>query len=256
MFNSLPDNLPETIRATGFKGSYVIIESVERLFQKRMKTLSKERQPIVKKEISIINTPFPERNRISLNKLNGVEWGKNALFNKINLSLHYSDNYVRSDLVKTVNFDGCNLFSNRLCNFAIFFEDDFKKATISSVNNVLNIDKDLKTEGIQPIWIIVPDKSTVYLGYGALNQNPYENVWQLLDQYPELIAPDLGSAFIRKSREVKDFYMPNDSHLSTRGYLYLGDLIVNVMSDIKTHQTKPFVFKIDSREIRIDHADH
>ncbi len=230
MFNSLPTNLAGTIRASGFKGRYVIIESVERLFQERMKALCKERHPIVKNETVVNNAPYPERDRISLNNLNGAEWGKKALHNKINLSLHLSENYLESGIVKAVNFEGCGLFSNRLCSYAIFFQDDFKKPTFSSVTNVLNVNKNLQSEGIQAIWMIVPDKATVYLGYGALNQNPYENIWQQFARYPELIAPDLGAAFIRKSRTVKDFYMPNDSHLSTHGFLFLGDLMVNVIA--------------------------
>lgn len=232
-WGSLPDNLGKVLRGAGFKGHYVIIESVERLFQERMNALSKERNPIVKNEIVINTAPYAERDLISLNKLNGAEWGKKALFNKIKLSLHLSEKYLKTGIVQAINIDGCQLFSNRLCNFAIFFEDDFKKPTFNSIANALTINKNLQTVDIQAIWMIVPDKATVYLGYGTLNQHPYENIWQQFAQYPELIAPDLGAAFISKSRTVKDFYMPNDSHLSTTGFLYLGDVMTQEMRKIK-----------------------
>jgi hypothetical protein len=86
----------------------------------------------------------------------------------------------------------------------------------------------------------VPDRSTVYLGYGKLNKYPYQNIWQQFAQYSELMAPDLGELFRQKSRTVQDFYMPNDSHLSTNGFLYLGDIMNNGLRNIKANQTKPF----------------
>jgi hypothetical protein len=238
---ALPSNLGEALRAAGFKGRYVVIESIERLFQMRMNALAKEIHPIVKHNI-VINSSFPlypftQRERLSLNKLNGLGWGVKALYNTIKLFLNLPDKYLKSGPVQAISFDGCQLFSHRLCNYAIFVEDDLKKPTFNSIANVLTVNKNLQSVGIQPIW---PDKATVYLGYGALNQHPYQNIWQLLAQYPELIAPDLGAAFIPKSRTVKDFYMPNDTHLSTNGFLYLGDYMAQFMRKTMADQSKAF----------------
>jgi hypothetical protein len=231
-WGSFPDNLGEALRTAGFKGRYVIIESIERLFQDRMKVVSKEHNPIVKIDIVVYTAPYAKRNRISLSNLNGTDWGKKALYTKIKLSLNSLEKY-QSGIVQAINFDGCQFFSHRLCNYAIFIEDDLKKPTFNSIANVLTVNKNLQTVGIQAIWMILPDKATVYLGYGKMNEQPYQNIWQLFAQYPELIAPDLGAAFIRKSRTVKDFYMPNDTHLSTNGFLYLGDLMTQEMRKIK-----------------------
>ena len=125
------------------------------------------------------------------------------------------------------------------CNYAIFIDHDFKKETFNSIDNVLAVNKNLQAVGIQAIWLVVPDKSTVYLGYGALNQYPYQNIWQTFAQYPELVAPDLGSEFIKQSRIIKDFYMPNDTHLSTNGFLYLGEFMLNELRKIQSNQAKP-----------------
>lgn len=243
VFGSMRSDIGEAVRTAGFKGHYIIIESIERLFQGRMKTLTNEHSPIIKQNI-IINPSFPlypftQRSRLSLNKLNGADWNLKALHNKIKLSIN-SSKYFKSGSTVAANFDGCQLFSHRLCNYVLFSDGDFDKETFNSIDNVRIINKKLQAVNIQPIWMIVPDKSTVYLGYGEHNKYPYQNIWQAFAQYPELIAPDLGSAFIQKSRMTSDFYMPNDTHLSTNGFLYLGEFMLSGVRNIKANQTKPF----------------
>ncbi len=223
----LPDKLGETLRTSGFKGRYVIIESVERLFQLRMQALSAEYNPIVKHNNTVINVaPFTNRERISMSNLNGANWNIEALSNTIKLSLMPS-NYLKSMKVYAIKFDGCQLFSNRLCNYSLFIDEDFEKKTFDSINNVLAVNEHLRAVGIQSIWLVIPDKSTIYLGYGKLNKYPYENIWNTFAQYPEIIAPNLGVIFTRKSRTVTDFYMPDNTHLSASGFLYLGDIVLS-----------------------------
>lgn len=237
-------DLGEALRAAGFKGRYVIIESIERLFQKRMQVLSPIREPIVKHDV-IINSnyplfPFINRELFSFNKLNGADWGVKALYNTIKLSLNLPEKHLKSGAVQAVKFDGCQWFSHRLCDYAIFVDGDFKKDTFNSIDNVLTVNKSLQTAGIQPIWMVVPDKSTVYLGYGKLNKHPYQNIWQKLAEYPEIIAPDIGTPFIQQSHLIKDFYMPNDTHLSTNGFLYLGDFMTKGLHKLQANQPNPF----------------
>ncbi len=241
---SLPDNLGAALRSAGFKGHYIVIESIERQFQERMKTLSKEHKPIIKPDPAITEL-FVKRDHFSFSKLNGIEWGKKALYNKIKLILKLPKKYFKSNTVKIVNFSGCQLFSHRLCDYAIFIDTDFQKETFNSIANVLSINKNLKTVDIQPIWMVVPDKSTVYLGYGKLNTHPYQNIWQSLAQYPELIAPDLGTAFIQKSHAMKDFYMPNDTHLSVNGFLYLGDFMLREIRNLQANHASHFAYSLE-----------
>lgn len=241
--DALRTDLGEAIRATGFKGRYLIIESVERVFQNRMKVLYKVNMPIAKQEV--INTAFPlypmtKRERVSFSQLNGLGWSIKTLYNTLILSLNLPEKYLKSDKVQASMFDGCQLFSHRLCRYQIFFDGDFKKETFTAIDNVLSVNKNLQNVGIQPIWMIVPDKATVYLGYGVLNKYPYQNIWQKLAEYPELIAPDLGTAFIKKSRIIKDFYMPNDTHMSNEGFLYLGDIMTNGLHNMQANKAKPF----------------
>ena len=237
-------DLGNQLRSSGFKGHYVIIESIERLFQLRMNTLFKVTfHPIVKTSLAVAQDSedqLTSRERVSWSKINGGGWAVTALYNSIKLFLNLPIKYLKSGGVQAVNFDGCQWFSHRLCNYAVFLDGDFKKETFISIANVLTVNKNLKTAGIEPIWVIVPDKATVYLGYGVLNKYPYKNIWQLLAQYPELNAPDLGSVFIRESRIIKDLYMPNDTHLSTNGFLYMGNFIDNEMHKLVTNKPQSF----------------
>jgi hypothetical protein len=242
--DSMPINLAEALRGSGFKGRYVFLESVERVFQRRVQSLMQVNYPIVKKDIAINPAfqlyPFMQRERISLDKPNGGKWGMTALYNKIKLALNLPEKYLKSGWTQPIKFDGCQFFSHRLCNYALFIKSDFQKETFNSIDNVLKINKNLQQADMQPIWLIIPDKATVYLGYGKLNQYPYQNIWQLFSKYPELTAPDLATEFIAKSRTIKDFYMPNDTHLSTNGSLYLGDFITKELRNIQANQSKAF----------------
>ncbi|MFI3190375.1 MAG: hypothetical protein QX190_12545 [Methylococcales bacterium] len=241
---ALRTDLGVALRAAGFKGRYVIIESIERLFQGRMKALSNVREPIVKHDL-VVNSAFPmyplvKRERVSFDKLNGADWGVKAVYNSIKLSLKLPEKYLKSGAVQAINFDGCAFFSHRLCNYAIFVLGDFEKETFNSIDNVLTVNKNLQASGFQPIWLIVPDKATIYLGYGEHNKYPYQNIWQNFAQHPELIGPDLGAVFTEKSRTIKDFYMPNDTHLSTNGFLYLGEFVTQGMRNLQANQPAPF----------------
>lgn len=239
-WNALPDNFGAALQTAGFKGRYVIIESIERLFQERVKTLSSEHHPIIKPDITINAAPYGRRERVSLSQPNGANWGVNALSNKIRLSLLSPDKYVESQRVQVIKFDGCQLFSNRLCNYELFIHDDFTKKTFNAIDNVLIVNKQLQKLGMQPIWVIIPDKSTVYLGHGKYNEYPYQNIWQQFSEHSELIAPNLDTVFIQKKSTIKDFYMPNDGHLSTNAYLYLGDFLLNGLHKLQANQPNPF----------------
>jgi hypothetical protein len=237
----LPDDLGIALRAAGFKGHYVIIESVERGFEARTKKLSQIGDKIIQQDAYVTQKqglmyPYPQRERINISKLNGADWGVKTLYNKLKLSLDLPDKILKSKSVRAIQFDGCQFFSHKLCHYGLFFDGDFIKETFSSIDNVRMVNNNLQDSGIQPIWLIIPDKATVYLGYGAYNEHPYQNIWQSFAQYPELIAPDLGTVFVQKSHTVKDFYMNNDTHLSTSGFLYLGDIMADEMRKITAGQ--------------------
>jgi len=244
---SLGQNLGEVVLQAGFKGHYVVIENVEHGFQNRMNSTCELTNKIRVNAYS--GTPPPtdppiDRLPIALNSDPlGGEWVINALINKIKLTYFFeSRNYMEFGNAGTrvVPINGCSWFSNKLCNYGLFYSHDFDKNTFNSIGNIITVNDNLKKSGIEAIWLAVPDKATVYLGYGKFSMNPYVNIWDEFAKHSELVAPNLGEAFIQKSRLTKDFYKPNDVHLSTNGYLYLGDLVVEIIR----HREKDFADKL------------
>lgn len=251
----LGQNMGEVVRQTGFKGRYVVLENIEHGFQDRADLTCEITSEIKGKAYNGASPPTapPARSQILLNREPlggssepvGGDWAINALITKIKLAYldkspaNYMDSGNATYKTRVVPIDGCNLFSNKLCNYGAFYIRDFQKKTFGSTDNVLSINRDLQKFGIEAIWLVIPDKATVYLGYGKLNMNPYVNIWGEFAQHAELVAPDLGEAFIKKSRLIKDFYKPNDVHLSTNGYLYLGDLMADLIRRLeKEHARK------------------
>jgi len=238
---SLGRNLGEVIRQSGFRGRYVVIENVEHGFQNRMSTSCDITSRI---KGAAYDGPAPEtgppddRSLLSLNKDPlGGDWVIHALINKIRLAYTFDPGKSYMDFgdgrTRVAPIDGCTLFSNRLCNLGLFYSHDFDKRTFDSIGNILAVNAGLQKAGIEAIWLAVPDKATVYLGYGKFGMNPYVNIWDEFARHPELVAPNLAELFQRKSRITKDFYKPNDVHLSTNGYLYLGDIMVELINGQK-----------------------
>lgn len=233
----LGQNLGEVIRQAGFKGRHVVIESIEHGFQNRMGSTCNLSSHIK----GATYTGFPPATAPPIDHLPispnseplGGEWAIHALINKIKLAYFFepSTKYLEFGKTRTrvVSLDGCNLFSNKLCNYGLFYGHDFDKQTFRSIDNVITINRDLQKLNLETIWLVVPDKATVYLGYGTLNANRYVNIWDEFAKQTELAAPNLGKAFTQQGKLMKDFYKPNDTPLSTQGYLYLGDLMVDFL---------------------------
>lgn len=232
----LPKNLGQGLRSAGFKGRYVVIETVERALFPRANILSPEQYQFAQKYPVTLNTPLPNigkydlisRNKFSFKNLNGLDWNIKTLINRIKLFWKLPKTLISGTTVLVdLEQQGCKVFTSHLCQYGLFFAEDFIKETFNFMDNIVYLDKGLKEQNIQPIWVVIPDKSTIYLGYGKLNIHPYQNPWHLFAQYPDIIAPNLAEAFIKKSQEVKDLYLPSNTHFGSIGYLYLGDIILN-----------------------------
>jgi hypothetical protein len=243
---SLAQNLGEIVRQAGFRGRYVIFENVEHGFQNRMNSScalsSKINGATYYAATPEIEPPSDSTRNFFNRKPLGGDWVINALINKIKLTYLFEANTKYLELgdgrTRVVPMDGCAWFSNKLCKFRLFYSLDFEKNTFNSIGNILTVNADLHKVGIEAIWLAIPDKSTVYLGYGKFVMKPYVNIWEELAHHQELVAPNLAESFKQESRKMKDFYKPNDVHLSTNGYLYLGNLMVDFIRDRESNQVK------------------
>jgi hypothetical protein len=123
--------------------------------------------------------------------------------------------------------NGCKLFSHPRCNDALFFfGDHIPDFGPSTLANMETINKRL--QGIIPVWVIVPDKSTAYL-------HPDKKFWDNAER--RLIAPNVLKVFRQAINDgTVDLYKGNDTHLSTSGFLMLGNTIYQSMRQAIPHK--------------------
>ena len=233
---SIGPNMGEVIRRAGYNGRYLVIENVEHGLQHRMEASCKldelPRTSAYTTSPPPASPPTGHASLFSNREPLGGDWVIHALINKMRL-VHFdtAKGYMDfgQDGARVVPVDGCAQFSSRLCNYGLFYSHDFDKDTFGASANVLAVNDSLRKAGLVPVWLAIPDKATIYLGYGKLNAHPYVDVWREFARHGELTAPDLGAAFTQASRTMKDFYKPDDVHLSNNGYLYLGDLMTELL---------------------------
>lgn len=228
------EDFAQIIRQTGFAGHYVVIESIERTLQDRMHSICKKGSKIAKTSEHSRPSPSTSQPKLSLMSSRlGAKWVIEAMVNKLRYT-YRSTGHMEFGTARMFSLEnGCERFTNRLCSHGLFYADEFSKAAFISVDTVLAINLNLKGAGIQTIWLVVPDKSTVYLGHGKFASMPYVNPWKSLEENGVLGIANLDERFIQESHRVKDFYAPNNTHLSTSGYLYLGDLVLGYIKKLK-----------------------
>jgi len=116
--------------------------------------------------------------------------------------------------------NGCDLFSHPHCQDALFLTEDriqdFNETMLGNMNAV-----NAELSGFKPIWVVVPDKTTAYLNFN-------KQFWNLAER--RFQAPNLLQIFRNEIKNNKiDLYRGNDTHLSTEGFLIMGEAIRNSM---------------------------
>ena len=209
-------------RSRGFKGKYVIIESTERGIGDRLARSAQckkmEYHPLATVQAMPPST-LPDRHvddfsgRLSV----GMRTGLNAAEYE---QLSSQPNFRKWDLPGDVRVErianGCDLFSHPRCRDVLFYEKDLVPDMGEVVlANMEIINKRLPEYSV--IWVIIPDKSTVYL-------NPDKKFWDKAER--RVIAPNLLKIFRKAVHEKTiDLYYANNTHVSTTGYLLLGETI-------------------------------
>ena len=143
-----------------------------------------------------------------------------------------------SNIDKVVNLPltRSDLFSSRISNRILFYEDDMNKKfwapeDMEKVSaNIRHLDYRLKALGRNLLVVVVPDKSAVYQDYIKYD-----------DHFGKISKPSLGVqlrnegiAFIelqeyfrkKASEGIVDLYLPNDTHFGLEGFHMLADQVV------------------------------
>lgn len=123
---------------------------------------------------------------------------------------------------------GCELLSHRACDDALFYGgDSHEDLGASMVNGMAVINTRLPA--YTPIWVIVPDKSTAYL-------HPDKQFWAQAAARSD--TPNILVNFRQALRDkVIDLYPATNTHVSTTGYLRIGELLLSQIRSIE--QARP-----------------
>ncbi|MDB5827182.1 MAG: hypothetical protein JWQ73_1402 [Variovorax sp.] len=214
------------IRRAGFNGKLVVVESVERLLGDRLNgggcaAMSKE--PVVK------TVPFLEPLEavpdFALNWNAKLTTGLITYANMRKVRQLSGDALFGDETWVRPVPDGCRYFSHKLCEKALFFFEDtdnppLKAEAVEQMKTFTAAQPNLKF-----VWMVIPDKTTVYVD--THHAAPF--VSALKDAN---LGPDLFSFAAEERAKVRDFYFPNDTHLSMHGQLIVGDRMLEAVRQV------------------------
>ncbi|MGH8173408.1 MAG: hypothetical protein ACREPX_09680, partial [Rhodanobacteraceae bacterium] len=224
---TLCDDFDAWVDRAGFRGKLVVIESVERLLPERvenMRTCKKMQAPFEYQTEPFFTYPDKVPG-FSLNwkaKLtSGLTTYKNTRQAKAteNEVLSAKKTWVRPVA------EGCTMFSHLLCNKALFFRDDDKNRELTE-DDVAELRAFSAAQTERPIlWMVIPNKTTTYVKPD--HSRDFVAAFERSDLGPELFAFAL-----KQKTQIRDFYFPNDTHLSMFGQLVLGERMLEAVRKI------------------------
>ncbi|MFZ2266851.1 MAG: hypothetical protein WAV95_04655 [Azonexus sp.] len=221
------------LRARGFNGRLVVVESVERNLgeelRKSVACQSMNYRPDAKMDA-------PRKPPLTAFDTAGGDYsGKMSIGLRTRLNaLRYQHLSTAADFrsmelpneVRLVRLPGaCKLFSHARCDDILFLgKEQSAEASPDILPNMEILTKRLT--GLTVIWAIVPNKSTVYL------YPDNGKLWEAAEQ--RFLAPNL----LRMSRQALergtiDLFPANNTHFSTTGYLLMGEQMLRAIPPTK-----------------------
>jgi len=121
----------------------------------------------------------------------------------------------RGSIVARVN-NGCELFSHARCADALFLASDSPQDLSADVIDNMRI-LEQRLTGLNTLWVVVPNKTTAYL-------HPDKQFWNKAETHVRSVNL---LATVRQAIETKtvDVYPANNQHFSTATYLLMGKAI-------------------------------
>lgn len=217
------------LREKGFKGKYVVFESIERNVEDGSREWGACKQMQVHQSIYTDSPRSPPPQFFDPNRIDYSGRFSTGIQTRLNTWQYEhasrSPDFTSRDLLNGVKLyrlnNGCELFSHAKCKDNLYLAVD--RAGDLSADTLDNIEKlNARLTGIIPIWVFVPNKSTAYL-------YPDKQFWNESER--RLHAPNILKTF-RQAIDAKtvDLYPANNTHVSTTGYLLLGEAIYQSMS--------------------------
>ena len=145
------------------------------------------------------------------------------------------DAVVRGGSINAPIDSSCANFSNRRADRLLYYPDDERKLRWNpddqarAVAKAIQIQQSFAARGKTLIFVVVPDKLTVY--QDCLRNDPEREARKRINVTAALIhagsnTPDLLQAFRENAAKITDLYYPNNTHLSTSGYLFMAEKLV------------------------------
>lgn len=225
------------LRKQGYAGKYVVFERVERslagdipksLACKRMFTRGGAPDGTGTPPVVSFN-PYEKdyTGRLSV----GIRTKLNVLKYEHNFGDPATTSWTLPNGVRMSRLEeGCSLFSHQRCRDVLFLSDDrVDDLGDETLNGMIEINTRLI--GITPVWAIVPNKSTAYL-------YPDKRFWDEAEH--QLGAPNILRDIRQSIRQkTKDIYPGNNTHLSTTGYLLLGEAVNRHLQLLEYQSSSP-----------------
>ncbi|MDB2701194.1 hypothetical protein N9Z35_06640 [Alphaproteobacteria bacterium] len=210
------------------KNKYILLEVVEQSFLPLFRTLNKCKQKIIPNPLSFKKeTLYPDRPQKG-NLVLDLRYIVNTLFNFTRINSKQKN--ISFGNVNNVKINNGQLFSNIKSERMLYLSSENekikwkKKEVISVIKRIKIIQNEFKKVGLNLILLIIPDKSTQYSKYIEKHDYKPINIFNMLsEERVEFI--DLYKKFEIEIKNIKDFYLPNDNHLSFKGYKILADII-------------------------------
>lgn len=229
----LCSDFPEWLRTSGFRGRFIIIESIERLLSERLDeaaACATMAQPFV--AIPRATQPTADLAMTMPHRLNWeAEWASGWLTYLHTRAIGESQDTLTlihprwGDLIVSHPLsDGCKEFSNRMCDKGIFLVDDVRNPVLSESSAAFMARFATPAKLPKIIWMVIPNKTTVYL-----NQDHASSFMRAFSALH--LGPDLFTLAANSRKQVVDLYSPNDTHLSAAGYQVVGARMLQALKE-------------------------
>jgi hypothetical protein len=218
----LCDDLDDWLRAIGWSGRWLIIQSVERELADRLQAsfACRATRRFTPNTVRSRHPPLTSPPTRSLNWRGSLTTGIRTWWNS-RRSLHASPQTIFGEKVRVAPVDdGCRRFSHRACERAPFYAVDLERPALTPETAQQMESFVRRHASARIVWLVIPNKSSVYLqpersaAFGAALQRSGT-------------GPDLFEQLTRMSVNTPDVYLANDTHLSTLGFSRLGSIVVD-----------------------------
>lgn len=214
------------LAASGFRGKLVIVESVERIVAIRMRHAEKcdrMAKPLASRSVPRA-TPPQAVPGFALNWDGQIFSGwLTARCTRAALAGR-ADSKCNPQTVAMQVPQGCDRFTHRRCEKALFLADDRNLGEVTPEHATQMQAFSDAHAGIPILWMIVPNKWTTYL-------EPAHSRAFAKALVEKELGPDLFDFALAQKTAMRDFYYPNDTHISTEGQLALGERMLQAVQE-------------------------